>query len=92
MAKSLSEAGPELLLSLQCVLLDLQGALELLDLNIHSATGVAPSAEDALRLIKQYDPEWEDPAAYALDEEGEEDDEKETNMDNFLAGKPIRRN
>jgi hypothetical protein len=72
MEKSLSEAGPELLQSLKYVLLDLQGTLELLDLNIHSATGLAPSAEEALRLIKQYDPEWEDPAAYALEDDDEE--------------------
>ncbi len=72
MEKSLSEAGPELLQSLKYVLLDLQGTLELLDLNIHSATGLAPSAEKALSIIKRYDPDWEDPAAYALEDDDEE--------------------
>lgn len=64
----LSEAAPELLQSLKFVLLDLQGALELLDLNIHNANGVAPSAEEALALIKRYDAGWEDPAAYVLND------------------------
>ncbi len=69
MQKSLSEAAPELLQTVQYLLLDLQGTLEMLDLNLHTATDLVPSAEPALALVKQYDPEWEDPAAYALDDE-----------------------
>lgn len=69
MAQSVSEAAPDLLLTVKCLLLDLQGTLELLDLNLHSATGLASSAEYALALVKQFDPEWEDPAAYALERE-----------------------
>ncbi len=72
MGTSLSEAAPELLQTLKYLLLDLQGTLELLDLNLHNATGLAPSARPALALVKQYDPDWEDPAAYAIEDEEDE--------------------
>lgn len=75
MQESLAEAAPELLLTIKCLLLDLQGTLELLDLNLYNATGLAPSGRPALALVKQFDPEWEDPAAYALEDLDEEDEE-----------------
>ena len=65
MEKTLNVDGKRLLQTVQYLLLDLQGAYELLDTNLHEK-GSQSSAEEALKLVKEFDPEWEDPAAYAL--------------------------
>ena len=65
MGKTLNGDGRRLLESVKFLLLDLQGAYEQLDTNIH-ACGYQSSAEDALALVKEFDVDWEDPAAYAL--------------------------
>lgn len=66
----MTELENELLQNLKYVLLDLQGALEHLNLDLHTATGIASSASEALALVKRLDPEWADPAAFDATEEG----------------------
>ncbi len=66
----MTELESELLQNLKYVLLDLQGALEHLNLDLHTATGIASSASEALALVKRLDPEWVDPAALDATEEG----------------------
>ena len=65
----MTELESELLQNLKYVLLDLQGALEHLNLDLHTATGIASSASEALALVKRLDPEWVDPAAFGATEE-----------------------
>ncbi len=73
----MTELESELLQNVKYLLLDLQGCLELLDLNLHTATGLASSAPEALAIVKRLDPGWEDPAAYALDNENTDAEEQD---------------
>ncbi len=66
----MTELESELLQNLKSVLLDLQGALEHLNLNLHTATGIASSAKEALALVNRLDPEWIDPAAFNATDAG----------------------
>ncbi len=71
----MTDLESELLQNVKYLLLDLQGCLELLDLNLHTATELASSAPEALAVVKRLDPQWQDPAAYSLENEDTEAEE-----------------
>lgn len=65
----------KMLFELEYLLIDLQSVLAAhCNSNLHTANDIAPSAEEALQLVTTHDPEFVDPALYALIDLDEEDE------------------